>query len=114
MYIINDIIDFSQINAEIFGLNYTTFSLLDLIQELTKLFHHEFTNKKLGLSFNIQQDTPLIIKSDQKRLMQVLVNLIQNAQKFSHYGYVCINIEAQANRVISFSVRDEGIDHHTN
>lgn len=57
--------------------------MTELIDELSELFRYHFKMKKLGLAFNVGQNVPPRIKSDYERLLQILVNIIQNAQKFS-------------------------------
>lgn len=94
-HLISDIIDFSQIDAGLIEIRLSTFNLLQLINEISQQFQYEFTMKKLGLAFIVEEGTPLKIKSDYQRLLQVLTNIIQNAQKFSERGYVVVRISVE-------------------
>ncbi|CAK91348.1 unnamed protein product (macronuclear) [Paramecium tetraurelia] len=109
-HLVNDIIDFSQINAEILELQYSEFYLKELTQELTQLFKFEFKAKKIGLAFKVDYNIPPTIKSDYQRLLQILVNLLYNALKYSQHGYVLVTINAdnQYNN-IEFTIADEGV-----
>ncbi|CAD8110152.1 unnamed protein product [Paramecium sonneborni] len=108
-HLVNDIIDFSQINAEILELKYSEFYLKELIQELTQLFKFEFKAKKIGLAFKVDYNVPPTIKSDYQRLLQILINLLYNALKYSQHGYVLVTIKANDTYSnILFSIADEG------
>jgi len=56
--LINDIIDFSLINASQFDVDFSVFSIQEVIEELKSIFIYEFSMKKMGLAFNIFQDVP--------------------------------------------------------
>lgn len=63
-YLINDIIDFSHLSANLLELRYSTFSIEDIIKELTSLFKFNLLMKKIGLAFNIDENAPNEIKTD--------------------------------------------------
>lgn len=107
-FLINDIIDFSQITANVLEIRYSTFTLSELIDELTHLFSYYYRMKKLGLAFKISESVPHRVKSDYQRLLQIFVNILNNAQKFSSSGYVLVEIFSSDKAEVSFSVRDEG------
>jgi signal transduction histidine kinase len=68
-HLINDIIDFSQINAGLIEIRFNSFKLADLIQEITALFENQFTMKRLGLAFIVDEGVPQKIKTDYERLL---------------------------------------------
>jgi signal transduction histidine kinase len=68
-FLINDIIDFSQITANVLEIRYSTFTLSELIDELTQLFSYYYRMKKLGLAFKINESVPHKVKSDYQRLL---------------------------------------------
>jgi signal transduction histidine kinase len=68
-YLINDIIDFGQINADQLDVSYSEFTVLELIREVKEMFEYEFSQKGLGLAFQIEDGVPDIIKTDFQRLL---------------------------------------------
>ncbi|HOT75110.1 MAG TPA: ATP-binding protein, partial [Candidatus Wallbacteria bacterium] len=113
--IINDIIDFSNIEAERLEIKNEEFNLLDTVEEAISKNLELCESKKLKLLLNFDPKINFKVFSDQERLKQVLLNLINNAVKFTEHGKVCVNItmepvETTENRaVIKFEIIDEGI-----
>ncbi|CAD8050450.1 unnamed protein product [Paramecium sonneborni] len=110
-HLINDIVDFSQINAKLLDLKFSQFELQKIINEVTDQFKFQFEFKQIGLAFEIIKPTSLftLIKTDYQRLLQVLTNIIQNALTFSEKGYVLVSIESLEKNEIEFSIKDEGV-----
>ncbi|CAD8133708.1 unnamed protein product [Paramecium octaurelia] len=110
-HLINDIIDFSQINAKLLDLKFSQFELSKIIKEITEQFKFQFEFKQIGLAFEITKPMSLLtlIKTDYQRLLQLLTNIIQNALTFSEKGYVLVNIDSFERNEIKFSIKDEGI-----
>ncbi|CAK88828.1 unnamed protein product (macronuclear) [Paramecium tetraurelia] len=110
-HLINDIIDFSQINAKLLDLKFSQFNLQRIINEITEQFKFQFQFKKIGLAFEISRPMSLLtqIKTDYQRLLQVLTNIIQNALTYSETGYVLVRIDSYDLNEIEFSIQDEGI-----
>ncbi|OQA77148.1 MAG: Signal transduction histidine-protein kinase BarA [bacterium ADurb.Bin243] len=113
--IINDIIDFSNIEAERLEIKNEEFSLIDTLEEAISKNIELCESKNLKLLLNFDQKINFKVYSDQERLKQVLLNLINNAVKFTEHGKVCVNVtlepvETAENRaVIKFEIIDEGI-----
>ncbi|SHN18031.1 ATP-binding protein [Chitinophaga sp. CF418] len=110
--IINDILDISKIESGMMRLEPVSFSLRGMLHSLELMFQPKALEKKLELSFNIDTHVPDILYGDVMRLTQVLVNLVNNAIKFTHQGKVQIKV----NRVVAetgvrllFTVSDTGI-----
>jgi signal transduction histidine kinase/DNA-binding response OmpR family regulator/HPt (histidine-containing phosphotransfer) domain-containing protein len=111
--IINDILDFSKIEAgklTIESINFNLNSVLDSTANVTEVRAAE---KKLELIFQVDADVPTRLIGDPLRLGQVLLNLINNAIKFTERGEVMLSVkvgERRNDRVeLLFSVRDTGI-----
>ncbi len=111
--IINDVLDYSKIEAKGLQIEYTSFELASIIQHLTLLFEHSCQQKGLDLQFSIDEQLPAKLIGDPLRITQVLTNLLSNAIKFTQAGKVELNIHAMhqtdAQVQLCFSVRDTGI-----
>lgn len=111
--IINDILDYSKIEAKKLRLERTHFYLGRLIDDISRLFAFSARDKNLEFRVTIAPDIPDSLYGDPVRLRQILVNLIGNALKFTHQGYVELRVCVQRNTVekitLHFSVIDTGI-----
>ncbi len=111
--IINDILDFSKIEAGKLNLEDVPFELLDVMDNLASLIGLKTEDKNLELLFQIGADVPTALSGDPLRIGQVLVNLGNNAVKFTEAGEVVVGVErigGDAEHVeLHFWVRDSGI-----
>ena len=111
--IINDILDFSKIEAGKMTIEERPFRLEELVSGLRMLFEEKFEEKGLLLTFEVDPAIPAVLNGDALRLRQVLVNLLGNALKFTHTGWVslsCAPLGRQGGRqLFVFSVSDSGI-----
>lgn len=111
--VINDILDFSKIDVGKMNLELQPFSLRDCIQESFDLVDSTAGEKGLNLSFKIDRNTPEIIISDPTRLRQILVNLLNNAIKFTDKGDVKLSSFSRKcngeGYEIHFAIEDTGI-----
>lgn len=111
--IINDILDFSKIEAGRMSLERVDFSLDDVLDNLANLIGFRAEDKGLELLFQIAPDVPADLVGDPLRIGQVLVNLGNNAVKFTESGDIVVGVEragADADSVeLHFWVRDSGI-----
>lgn len=111
--IINDILDFSKIEAGKLDIETVPFNLDELMDNLANLVTVKSQEKGLELLFNIGRDVPRNLIGDSLRLGQVLINLSNNAVKFTDKGEIVIsaNIEKQENQQVElkFAVKDSGI-----
>ncbi|KAJ7533890.1 hypothetical protein O6H91_13G069300 [Diphasiastrum complanatum] len=92
--IINDILDYSKIEAGKMQLEVVPFDLLHCLEDSFDLIIPQATMKGLDLSYNIGENVPGTIKGDATRLRQILVNLLSNAVKFTEHGNVSVAINA--------------------
>jgi signal transduction histidine kinase/ActR/RegA family two-component response regulator len=111
--IISDILDFSKIEAGKLALENNPFVLREVVEEAVTLLQPRALEKGLRLNVSIAADAPPIVKGDDVRLRQVLVNLLGNAVKFTRQGEVTLLAEARAIEngevTLQFAVRDTGI-----
>ena len=111
--IINDILDFSKIDAGMMRIESKPFSLRELLHSVKTMFDTRIQQKDLLFIVNIENSIPDILTGDAVRLTQILVNLVNNAIKFTDSGGIEINVSADRQKEdridISFSVKDTGI-----
>jgi signal transduction histidine kinase/CheY-like chemotaxis protein len=108
MTVINDVLDYSQLQAGKIKIQNETFALHDTVHNAFGLFSPREQSMNLTYHLDMGTDLPKWVKSDKHRLMQILVNLLGNAIKFTHQGQVRLCVEMVAEGV-KFSVRDSGI-----
>lgn len=111
LVIINDILEFSQLEQGKLPLNAEPFNLRAFLTELEKLLSPSMQQKGLEFVIEASSDTPEMMLGDAPRLRQILINLLGNALKFSpRPGSIILYVETnQHNKHISFSVSDSGI-----
>jgi PAS domain S-box-containing protein len=111
--IINDILDFSKIEARRIELESTISDLRDDLAGLMRTLALHAHAKGLELRCNMQLDVPRMVVGDSVRLRQVLLNLIDNAIKFSESGVVVVTVAVESRALLDvclrFSVSDMGI-----
>ncbi|MCB9422591.1 MAG: response regulator [Ardenticatenaceae bacterium] len=111
--IINDILDYSKIEAGHLSLENSPFSLRSCLEEALDLVSAKATEKNLDLLYFIEDNVPSFVIGDITRLRQVLVNLLSNAVKFTHEGEIVIHVKkVSANNTmitLEISIRDTGI-----
>ena len=113
--ILNDILDFSKIEAGKLALETVPFSLCDVLAQVSDLFTIKASEKSLEFVVGAAPDVPDHYVGDPLRLGQVLLNLVNNAIKFTRAGFVQLYVErAEPERpngkvLLRFSVEDSGI-----
>lgn len=113
MTIINDILDFSKIESGKMTLEEAPFELRNCIEDALDLFAQKAIERGIDLLYLIQPDVSPFLIGDITRLRQILINLINNAIKFTEEGEIFISIEKvkeeEGYQELQFSVRDSGI-----
>ena len=111
--VINDILDFSKIESGKVSLELTDFNLDEELARLSGSVSHRAWEKDLELVFETAPETPRLLVGDPARLMQVLLNLVGNAIKFTQAGSVVLRIrpleQTPGQARLEFSVQDTGI-----
>ena len=112
--IINNILDFSKLDAGKLQLVAYPFSMREILNESVKLLAPMAYEKKLELILNIAPDVPEHLIGDALRLQQVMTNLVGNAIKFTEHGEIKIDVTAKncsgpKNIILSFHIADTGI-----
>src|SRR6516225_6098985 len=111
--IINDILDSSKIEAGKLDLEKTDFHLEEILENLSTVVSQKAHDKNLEFLIAARHDLPPHLVGDPLRLGQILINLVNNAVKFTEHGEVVVSVtmeERAPDRVkLKFSVRDSGI-----
>lgn len=111
--IINDILDYSKIESQELSLEMISFSLKDVISEISDAFTFQAKEKNLSIETVIDEGLHFRVKGDQVRFRQILVNLVGNAIKFTEHGGIKIvitKVDDHNNlQWVRFEVRDTGI-----
>jgi signal transduction histidine kinase/ActR/RegA family two-component response regulator len=111
--IINDILDYSKVEAGKLVMEHTDFCLLNVMDNLSDMFANKAAEKGVELLLSVSREIPVFLNGDPFRLRQILINLINNALKFTHEGEVVIRgnlVETDDKRIcIEFFVADTGI-----
>jgi len=111
--IINDILDFSKIEAGKLTIESIDFQLDEVINNVADVISVKAAEKGVKLIVAVADDIPLALTGDPLRLEQVLINLANNAVKFTEAGHIQIQVELAGKTdfrcLLKFSVRDTGI-----
>ena len=115
--LIEDILDFSKLEAGRLTLTPLALNLLTLLDDLCRLYRAQAAAKSVALDLAVAPDVPALVITDAHRLRQLLVNLIGNAVKFTQRGSIRIVVslappqpaDPPTSRRLRFSVHDTGI-----
>ncbi len=111
--IINDILDFSKMEAGKMAIETISFDLHSLVSAVMKPLSVRAQEKNLELICDVQPGVPRRVEGDPGRLRQILINLLNNAIKFTEHGEVELRVQARTDQasaiVLAFSVRDTGM-----
>jgi signal transduction histidine kinase/DNA-binding NarL/FixJ family response regulator len=113
LHIINQILDFSKIESGNVTMNNCSFDLYILLHELKNMFNIKSRQKGISLSVNRKSNVPQYIHGDDVKLRQVLINLLDNAFKFTKKGGIQIDVTRTGKSIDScielhFSITDTG------
>lgn len=110
--IINDILDFSKIESGRMEINEVEYTVMSLIRDTVNMVLTRIGEKDITLIVNAQADIPIKLLGDDIRIKQILINLANNAVKFTESGFVkiCMTYERSEDGVdLIVSVEDSGI-----
>ena len=108
--LINQVLDLSKIEAGRVTLDETDFDLRRLLCELEEMFHMQADQKGLHLEFNCSDAVQRYIRTDEIRLRQVLINLLNNAIKFTKKGGVSLSIGVSDSEDHESEIRNLGFE----
>ena len=108
MTVINDILDYSQLQTGQLVIQPETFELRSVAEHAFELFKPRVDSTDLDYRLELDEHLPVWVTTDRHRLMQVLVNLLGNALKFTHQGSVVLQVR-WTDPGVAFSVLDTGI-----
>lgn len=110
--VLNDILDYSKIDAGKLELEYIEFDLWECLEDVTTLFSLKAQQKKIEICLLIHNDIPQKVMGDPYRLSQIISNLLGNAIKFTEVGEIVVEVVLKRRHMdsflISFEVRDTG------
>jgi len=111
--IVNDVLDFSRIEARRLDLEHTAFDLREAVGDAAKVLALRAAEKGLELACHIHPDVPDEVLGDVGRLRQVLLNVLGNAVKFTDAGEVVLDVRVEeanpARATLRFAVTDTGV-----
>jgi signal transduction histidine kinase len=111
--IINDILDISKIEAGMMTFEEHAFSVKEIFKSLEEILAGKAKEKNLELSFICDKNIPERLLGDTTRLTQIIINLTDNAIKFTEKGTVQVNVKVlrneKENTFLEFSIKDTGI-----
>jgi len=111
--VLNDIVDYAQINSNQLQLNCMEIDMKQIIMECLDVVSLQIKEKQIDLQVFINPDIPHRFCTDRNRVSQILLNLLRNAIKFSKNNgkiiFLAKNLEILANNLISFKLQDFGI-----
>jgi PAS domain S-box-containing protein len=109
LMLINDILELSRIEPGTLQTVHNEFSLTNFLKQTESFARIQTKQKNLTFVSNISNNLPRYVKGDEKRLRQVLINLLGNAVKFTNKGQVTFQVEPVDQNLLRFSIQDTGI-----
>lgn len=106
--LVNDILDFSKIEARKLELEKIEFELLQSVEDICQILSHPAKKKGLSLNYTMGSDLPKVVIGDPTRIRQILLNLVNNAIKFTSKGQIEIRVALDGDKIL-FQVIDTGV-----
>ena len=111
--LINDVLDFSKVEAGKIELECIRLDLPKTVREVTDLFSEQVQRKGITLTCVLAESVPSVLQGDPVRLQQVLMNLVSNAVKFTQRGSITLTVtvaeDSASHALVRFEVQDTGI-----
>jgi CheY-like chemotaxis protein/anti-sigma regulatory factor (Ser/Thr protein kinase) len=109
MELVNDILDFSKLTTGHASINSVCFSSKELVSEINSALDFRIKEKKQKLQYIFSENFPEYVISDKNKIVQVLINLVSNANKFTEIGgRIIVHLGIKGEKLL-FSVEDDGI-----
>ncbi len=111
--LVNDLLDLSQLEIKKMKLIPGEYQTIDMFSELIDMIQIRVKKKKLRLLVNIDEDVPRVLWGDEKRIKQILLNILTNAVKYTEEGTISMSVQADKKQeetcVLTICVADTGI-----
>ena len=107
--LINDILDISKVEAGKMELHPTVFYLPAVLETVVELCRVRAKSKDINCELQVDPELPMGVEADEKRLQQVLLNLLSNGVKFTETGTVTLRVSRGGGDLIRFEVQDTGV-----
>ena len=111
LMLVNDVLDFTKIEAGKLEITETEFSVSDMLYDVISLIKERAEEKNLSLGVELTEEIPATVISDEFRIRQILVNLMNNAVKYTEKGSITLKLGGSYTEerfLLSFSVCDTG------
>jgi signal transduction histidine kinase/purine-cytosine permease-like protein len=105
--LIEGTLDIARIESGKLTLNVKPMAFADLVQEMVGMFEHQAQAKGLAFHFESEGVLPVVVRADEKRVRQILINLLGNAVKFTAKGHVGLRLR-YAREMASIEIEDTG------
>jgi signal transduction histidine kinase len=109
LHLINDVLDMAKIESGRMNLNPEKFRLHDLLEDVNSITSTLASERNLSLFIEPDSDQEVEIYADNTRLRQVMINLVNNAIKFTEIGKIAIRATKQGSTTVLIAVKDTGI-----
>lgn len=108
-YIVKDLDMITKLEVGDLSLNIETFDIVELVKNVFEMFEMRANKKKITLTFDIDYDSPILVKADKERIQQVLGNLIVNSIKYGNKkGTTEVSIENLIKNKVIIRITDNG------
>jgi len=107
--LIDDILDLSKIETQQMELTTDAFELKEVLAYVSDIAHIYKQEKSLGFSYQFDDHLPQYVVGDERRLKQILLNLLVNAFKFTQEGKVTFSVSLSEDEAIRFCIADTGV-----
>ncbi len=113
LHLVNDILDMSKLQSGQMQLSEAAYRPGDLILDVVGMLQVQANEKKLAFNVNVDPDIPSELMGDEVRIRQILINVINNAIKYTEKGYVTLSVQCSSQTEdsvkLTYSVSDTGI-----
>ncbi len=105
--LIEGTLDIARIESGKLSLNMKPLDFRDFVQQIVGMFELQARNKGIGFSYEPQGELPAVVRADERRLRQILINILGNAVKFTMQGQVSFRLKYQREMAV-FEIEDSG------
>ena len=109
LHLINDVLDMAKIESGRMNLNPEKFKVHDILEEVNSITSTLASERNISLFIDDDSDREVEIYADNTRLRQVMINLVNNAIKFTEKGTIAIHVSKQDSATVLITVKDTGI-----